>query len=164
MYDRPSRKLKLADGATVPLRHKAQVAHDVRLVTTINVPPRSEMEVRGRCCTPPSSGLRLLEGRALGPYRCIIAARAILEASSCIPIRLLNTSDQTITMHEGTRVGELHEVEELGIGAVSSGIPTEPGIPISAEKHAILQALAGSTVTTSSEDKESFFSSPAAFC
>ena len=152
IIDLPASKLKLASGAMVPLRQKA---HGVKLAAIIRVPPRSEMEVRGQCCTLPSSGLWFLEGQAVGPHQSIIAARAILEATSYIPVPLLNTSDRLLpSMKAQCKIGELQEVEVWENGTVSSHPPmhTKPGIEISAEKH-----LAESTTTTSSKDKNSFF-------
>lgn len=143
-------KLILAGGAVIPLCQKMSPIYDVRLAETTVIPPRCEIEVVGKSQTPPRR-LWLLEGYHL-KCQSVVIARAILESCTSIPVRILNASDQTITFHQGTKIGELHEIEEWQIGALSS--PAENSTcPAS-----VLHQLAHSPTSISDEQRDKLLS------
>ena len=116
--DIPGRKLTLTDGAIIPLYTKASTTYVVRLVETTTIPPRFEMEVTGKSSTL-SPGLWFLEGHHFNG-QSVVVARALMESRGTIPVRLLNTSNEDITLHRDTKVGNLHEIDEWQIGAVTA--------------------------------------------
>ena len=148
--------LTLADGKVIPMLHKASIKHDIRIATNIRIPPRSEIEVTGNSHSLPS-GIWLLEGQPLSSHRSVVAARAVLKSSTdSVPVRLLNTGDQTVVIHKGTKLGELEEVEEWQIGNVSE--QADLGDLVTPEKRDILLRLAESSTSTSQVEKTSLAS------
>ena len=115
--DIPGRKLTLTDGTIIPQHTKASTTYDVRLVETTTIPPRCEMEVTGQSTLSP--GLWFLEGRHFNGQSVVIA-RALTESRCSITVRSLNTSNEAITLHRGTKVGDLLEIDERQIGAVTT--------------------------------------------
>ena len=76
-----------------------------------------------------------------GPHQSIIAARAILEASSCTFQSTCSIPVTRMLLYQGTKIDKLREVKVWETGAVSSNPHTKPGIQILAEKHNILKHL-----------------------
>ena len=134
IIDLYSNTLKLADGKAIQMLHRASIKRDVRLVTTIRIPPRSEIEVTGNCHSLPS-GLWLLEGQPLSPPQSVIATRAVLKSSTdLVSVHLLNTGEQPVIVNEGTKLGELEEVDEWQIGTISSHEQADPADQVTPEK------------------------------
>ena len=134
IIDLSSSTLTLADGKVIQLLHKASIKRDVQLVTTIRIPPRNEIEVTGNSHSLPS-GFWLLEGQPLSPHQSVIATRAVLKSSTdSVPVRLLNTGEQTVIVHKGTKPGELEEVDEWQIGTISSPEQVDPYYQVTPEK------------------------------
>ena len=123
--DIPGDCLLLAhQGIKVPLQGSdcSSSFYPVKLVQTVKILPRSELEIVGELSIPiPGCHKRLwlLEG---SPQKSqFLVARSLLESSgSKIPIRLCNPTDKPITMYRTTKVGMMEEVEERQVGAVST--------------------------------------------
>ena len=155
IIDLSSSTLTLGGGKAIQLLHKASIKRDVRLVTTIRIPPRSEIEVTGNSHSLPS-GLWLLEGQPLKSHQPVIVARAVLKSSTdSVPVPLLNTGEQTVIVHKGTKLGELEEVDKWQIGTISSPEQEDPGDQVTPKKREILRRLAESSTFTSQAERTS---------
>ena len=136
-------------GIKVPLQGSdcSSSYYPVRLVQTVKIPPRSELEIVGESSIPISGchkRLWLLEG---SPQKSqVLVARSLLESSgSKIPIRLCNPTDKPITMYRTTKVGMMEEVEERQVGAVSTQSDNTT-IQSSLGKNSLLQSLVHSEI------------------
>ncbi|KAL5514955.1 hypothetical protein EMCRGX_G000051 [Ephydatia muelleri] len=103
-------------GITVPLQRSdcSSSCYPVRLVQTVKISPRSEIETVGEYSVPlPDCHKRLwlLEG---WPQKSnVLGARSLLESSGTnISIRLCNPTDKPITLYRTLKVGMMEEVEE----------------------------------------------------
>ena len=150
----------LIQGIRVPLQGSdcSSSCYPVRLVQTVKIPPRSELEIVRESSIPiPGCHKRLwlLEG---SPQKSqVLVARSLLESSgSKIPIRLCNPTDKPITMYR-TKVGMMEEVEERQVGAVStqSDSTRQSTSLASSGKNSFLQGLVHSAsehLTTSQKE------------
>eukprot|EP00731_Ephydatia_muelleri_P000005 Em0001g5a len=107
-------------GITVPLQRSdcSSSCYPVRLVQTVKISPRSEIETVGEYSVPlPDCHKRLwlLEG---WPQKSnVLGARSLLESSGTnISIRLCNPTDKPITLYRTLKVGMMEEVEENQVG------------------------------------------------
>ena len=96
--------------------------YPVRLVQTVKIPPRSELETVGELSVPlPDCHKRLwvLEGWPQKSH--VLVARSLLESSGTnILIRLCNPTDKPITLYRTLKVGMMEEVKERQVGADST--------------------------------------------
>ena len=123
--DIPGNCLLLANqGIKVPLQGSdcSNCSYPVRLVQTVTIPPRSEMETVGELSIRiPDCHKRLWLLEGLPQKSQVLVARSLLESSGTnIPIRLCNPTDKPITLYRTTKVGMMEEVEERQVGAVST--------------------------------------------
>ena len=90
------------------------------------------------------------------PHQPVIAARAVLKSlTDLVPVRLLNTGEQLVIVHKGTKLGELEEVDECQIGTISSREQADPGDEVTPEKREILRRLAESSTSTTQAERTS---------
>ena len=136
-----------------PLGQPLAVARPVRSSYTVEVPPRSVMEITA-CIDGDVEGVWLVE--ALDKDMHVAVARAVVEpTSNTLPVRILNTSDQPATLYAGSAVATMTPVDPpWEVGAVNKG---GEGFRVDQEKQQVLQQLVwdGCTELTSGE-KEIF--------
>ena len=125
----------------------------VTMGETLQVPAYSEMEVMANLVQPEASGMWIMEGDATP----VMVARSLLaNPGGEIPVRLMNSGDQPVTLYKGKRIATLEPVEEtpaLGILAVQPKCPQ-----VTEEKQEILWKLVESVGESLSEmNKEQLF-------
>ena len=84
----------------------------VKVAANVRIPSYSELELMADV----SSGVQhdqvyVLEGIEMQSNR-VMVARAVVTAGNCVPVRVLNPTDQDIILYKGTRIAALAEVEE----------------------------------------------------
>ena len=78
----------------------------------MRIPSYSELELMADV----SSGVQhdqvyVLEGIEMQSNR-VMVAQAVVTAGNCVPVHVLNPTDQDVTLNKGTRIAALAEVEE----------------------------------------------------
>ena len=136
-----------------PLGQPLAVARPVRSSDTVEVPPRSVMEITA-CVDGDVEGVWLVE--ALDKDMHVAVARAVVEpTSNTLPVRILNTSDQPATLYAGSAVATMTPVyPPWEVGAVNKG---GEGFRVDQEKQQVLQQLVWDSCTElTSGEKEIF--------
>ena len=97
----------------------------VAVVSTLQVPAYSEMEVMAKVEKPSVPGLWAVEGET----DQIMVAHAVVDASAhLIPVRLLNPSNKVVTLYNGKEIASLQPADEicgLGVAAVQPRADSE---------------------------------------
>ena len=92
-------------------------------LTSPAIPPRSSMQITGSTTTP-LGGVWLLE-EAPGKRLRVAVARGIIEPKTTeLPLVVLNTSEEPVTVYSGTKMAVLQQVELLvtkEVGVVDQG-------------------------------------------
>ena len=132
-------------GCDIPLRdptpsHQSSAVQLVRAVRTVEVPPGSSMEISASTNVA-VEGVWLLEEAS---DKCLLfaVARALVEpTSTTIPVCILNSSEEPVTVYAGMVLATLQGIETPTgeVGAVSGG---EPVAAVDAEKQEMLWHLA----------------------
>ena len=82
----------------------------VAVVSTLQVPAYSEMEVMAKVEKPSVPGLWAVEGET----DQIMVAHAVVDASAdLIPVRLLNPSNEVVTLYKGKEIASLQPADEI---------------------------------------------------
>ena len=84
----------------------------VKVAANVRIPSYSELELMADV----SSGVQhdqvyVLEGIEMQSNR-VMVAQAVVTAGNCVPVGVLNPTDQDIILYKGTRIAALAEVEE----------------------------------------------------
>ena len=132
--------MPLRDPAYVPPPPRAHTEVPVRAMRTVEVPPRSEMEIAARLDTP-VEGVWLLQGAMDKSLPAAVACALVAPTSTTVPVRLLNPLTEPVTVYAGMTLATLESVEPpLGaVDAVSSGAPE---VAVGVEKQKMLWSLA----------------------
>ena len=147
-------------GCNIQLRdhailHETTTDLPVRAAMTVEVPPRSTLQITGDIVEA-VEGTWLLE-EATNKHLPFAVARALIEpTSTTVPLCILNPSEDPVTVYTGMLVATLQSVEmpTLGVESVGGGDPTE--VPV--EKQEILWDLVeNSGADLSSGEKELFY-------
>ena len=97
----------------------------VAVVNTLQVPAYIEIEVMAKVEKPSVPGLRAVEGET----DQIMVAHAVVDAPAHqIPVRLLNPSNEVVTLYEGKEIASLQPADEiygLGVAAVQPRADSE---------------------------------------
>ena len=116
VIDLSNRKLHLErDGHDIPLANPTQLKDhptepQVRALRTVEVPPRSFLEVTG-CLDAAVDGIWVLE-EAAEKHHPFAVARALVEpTTTTIPVRILNPSSEPVTVYSGVVLGTLASAE-----------------------------------------------------
>ena len=144
--DIPRKKLILAGGTVFPLCQKVSPL----MMSDWLRPPLLPQGVKLKLLGNQNSHL-MDYGFSKGTTsksQSVVIARVILETCTSIPVRVLNASNQIITFHQGTTIGELHRREEWQIGTLSS--PAENRKCLT-DKANVLHQLAQSPTSISDE-------------
>ena len=129
--DLPQGQLRLPHGVDVPMQ-KSQQEHSkvkVELVSTIQVPARSELDVLARIPVP------VMTQRGSSP---VLVARAVVSPQSqSVVVHILNPHSEDATLFQDTKVAELTELDPLCIVANQDG-PVEKSHEVSEKKRHML--------------------------
>ena len=112
----------------------------VLYMRTVEVPPRSELEIAARLDTP-VEGVWLLQGAMDKSLPAAVACALVAPTSTTVPVRLLNPLSEPVTVYAGMTLATLESVKPpLGaVDAVSSG---SPEVAVGVEKQELLWSLA----------------------
>ena len=99
--------------------HANPAVQPVRVTDTVEVPPRSVMEITAHFDTE-VGGVWLVE--AAEKEMPVVVARGLVEPSSTVvPVCVMNTSDQPATLYAGSTIGKLVDVDPPAeVGAVNT--------------------------------------------
>ena len=117
----------------------ARVSHvRVTLGETVRVPASSELEVMARTSAPVDGGIWLLEKTSSERVPVMVARAVVAPNELGIPIRLLNTRTEAVTIHKGKTIATLEGIEECQIGAVREDTTRTEASSITQEKQQLL--------------------------
>ena len=145
LIDLAERRLRLKGGCALPLRDPMPPSEctrvPVRAVTTIEMPPRSVMEVTASLDAP-VEGVWLLQEAADKRLPAAVACALMEPKSVIVPVRMLNLQEEPVTVYAGTTLATLESVDPAAcaveaVGSVDATIPTTVG----AEKQEMLWNL-----------------------
>ena len=126
--DLASQTLRLAErGQSIPLEDPGTGTRTpefpISCATTVEIPPRSSMQITGSTTTP-LEGVWLLE-EAPGKRLRVAVARGIIKPKTTeLPLVVLNTSEEPVTVYSGTKMAVLQQVElpvTKEVGVVDQG-------------------------------------------
>ena len=128
---------------------------------TVVIPAWSEMEVMATMNGKPHTlGTWVAEAAVVGKMGLVTARSVVQSTTGRTPIRVINLTQQPATLHRGTKLAELEEVDECLIAATEPKKVSEDRERIShvsAEKLKCLQELASNAeIDLSEEEKEVF--------
>ena len=134
------RALPLRDPTYTPPPARGNTEVTVRAVGTIEVPPRSELEITASLDTS-VEGVWLLQGAVDKSLPAAVACALVAPTSTTVPVRLLNPLTEPVTVYAGMTLATLESVEPPpgAVDAVSSG---DPEVPVGVEKQKLLWNLA----------------------
>ena len=143
---------------TVPLCSRTEptswTSCAVVISESIRIPPFSELEVMAQTERAPDEQPYLLEP-VISPQSPIRAARALVSPSTTsVPIRLVNSSMEPVTIHKGKKVGQLEPVNDITICPITEGIADSPNTaatPLSPEKEQLLWSMVHSAESNLTE-------------
>lgn len=159
--DLTSKTLHLRErGCDLPLRdpvvlHETTAEVPVRAAMTVEIPPRSMRQVTGDTVET-VKGTWLLQEATDKNLPFAVASALVEPTSTTVPLRILNPTEDPVTVYGGTLVATLQgvEVPSLGVEAVGGGEPVDVG----GEKQKILWDLVeNSGAELSSGEKELFY-------
>ena len=85
----------------------------VRVTANIKLPAYSEMEILAELSDlTQSNQTYVLEERNM-QNEGIMVARAVVTSGESVPVRVMNPTNQPVTLYKGTRIVELTEIEEV---------------------------------------------------
>ena len=96
-------------------------------ISTVNIPPRSEVIVEGSVCKDSGdSGVIPKMGiiESSDAFKCSekgLVARALVEVNTTLPLRILNPTDTVQTIHKGSMVAKLSPVDVVGKSSHNGG-------------------------------------------
>ena len=160
--DLPNRTLRLGErGCNIPLEYPSSSSGlattlPVCSTATVDVPPRSSMIITGSVAGT-HEGLWLLE-EAPRKQLPVAVARGLVELSSVeLPVVVLNTSEETVTVYKNMEVATLQEVDKPAtyeVGAVDERQATA----VEEDKQQVLWDLVeNSSADLSPGEKELFY-------
>ena len=155
--DLTSRRLHLKQsGCDIPLQDPMLLhttsGHNVCSTATVEIPPRSTMHISGSTDTP-LDGAWLLEGTN-DKHTPFVVARALIEpTSSVFPVRLLNPTEEPVTVYARTVLATLQKVE-LPVSDVIAASGNESVPVVKKKEQEMLLKNLGLTLT---KVKKNFF-------
>ena len=112
-----SHHLTTSDGQVIVLtsqeNNKKTPVLFVRVTANIKLPAYSEMEILAELSDlTQSNQTYVLEERNM-QNEGIMVARAVVTSGESVPVRVMNPTNQSVTLYKGTRIAELTEIEEV---------------------------------------------------
>lgn len=131
----------------------------VHLAKTVQLPGRCEKEVLAITKSPllGKNNIWLLEQTPLRKNTILVARAVVDPHSGYFPVRLLNFGDETVTLHENTKLGSLQtaDIQVSTLSLKQGDRPTPKAL--SNEKYHILQQLVNTSADhLSAEEKQMF--------
>ena len=122
MVDLVSHKLITSDGQVIVLNSQESNRETpvlfVRVTANVRLPAYSEMEILADVSDfVHENQMYILEGVKLQTMN-VMVARAVVTPGVSVPVRVMNPTDQLVTLYKGTRIGRLTEVEEVDDGSM----------------------------------------------
>ena len=140
------------NGRETRLHFEGQIGcYRVSVAQTVQLPPRSEVMVPGTVRGPvlPNQQVGIVEPtQEFVDTNKGLLGRILVKNQEKVPLRFMNLSDETQTIHEGTIVGQLSPVEEIIVSE-----PSETMIESSLPAH--MQQLYKDRVKNMPENKGS---------
>ena len=127
----------------------------VRAAGTVEIPPRSVLEIEARL-EAPVEGVWLLHDAADKNLPAVVACALVEPTSTFVPVRLLNPQSESVMVYAGTKIATLESVQApvAAVDAVSEGDATT----IDEQKEEMLCGLVEqSGADLSKSEKEMFF-------
>ena len=121
----------------IPLYRTGETKHQMEnvsivLLNNISIPGGNEVELEAEAQGEVTGGTMMIERRALPHKPSILLATSVVELQEGminprVPIRLLNLSPDSVTMHKGTRVGSgcTLEADSIVVGSIDSNSPSQ---------------------------------------
>ena len=137
-----------------------QIAHvSVILDDTLQIPPRSEVEVMAKIPEVATGGTWLVEG-SQKEHNAVLVARAVVTPERReVPVRLLNVREEQITVKGGTTIAQMDAVQEEHVTSTISAIQESGGAEIPEEKRQLLwEVVMRSGENLSEPEREQLFS------
>ena len=115
--DLVSHHLTTSDGQVIVLtsqeNSKKTPVLFVRVTANIKLPAYSEMEILAELSDlTQSNQTYVLEERNM-QNEGIMVAHAVVTSGESVPVRVMNPTNQSVTLYKGTRIAELTEIEEV---------------------------------------------------
>ena len=127
LLDLDGLSIRLGD-ETLPLSLEGHIGcFRIATVSTVNIPPRSEVIVEGSVCKDSGdSGVIPKMGiiETSDSFKCYekgLVARALVEVNTTLPLRILNPTDTVQTIHKGSMVAKLSPVDVVGKSSHNGG-------------------------------------------
>ena len=85
---------------------------------TVSIPPMSEMIIPGVVCVPKGGKVKSFEG-IIEPIEekletdFPLTARAVVNTSDIVPVRLMNVKPEVRLVHKGTSIGKIHRIQSV---------------------------------------------------
>jgi hypothetical protein len=85
---------------------------------TVSIPPMSEMIIPGIVCVPKGGKVKSFEG-IIEPIEekletdFPLTARAVVNTSDIVPVRLMNVKPEVRLVHKGTSIGKIHRIQSV---------------------------------------------------
>ena len=142
------------------------VQASVILQETLRIPALSEVEVMVETSQPLEDGTWLLEGMSDKNLPFLIARTlgnpVVGGGASCMLARLMNPTSGEITIHKGTRVGQVERVEEESVAALTTTDKGEtPGhmneTPSPEKRQMLWSIVEGTGENLGSAEREHFY-------
>ena len=142
--DLASKRLHLkGKGCDLPLRDptppRARTGQPIRAARTIEIPPRSVMEVEASIEVP-VEGMWLVQEATDKCLPAAVACALVEPASTAIPLRLLNSRTEPVTVYAGMTLAMLEDAEVLA-GAVDAVSGRNETATVDAAKQEMLWGL-----------------------
>ncbi len=161
--DLASKKLRLKGGkCDLPFRDPTSLQGPSEIavwaVRTVEVPPRSVLEVMASFETP-VEGVWLLQEAKRKRLPAAVACALVEPTSTTVPVRILNSKEEQVTVYAGMTLGTLESVEPpTRLGAVDTVSGEEPAATVEVDKQEMLWSLVEqSGQELSSGEKELFY-------
>ena len=100
----------------------------VKVAANVRIPSYGELELMADVSSEVQHDqVYVLEGIKMQSNR-VMVARAVVTAGNCVPVRVLNPTDQDIILYKGTRIAALVEVEEPDSSVYVSTVQETEGV------------------------------------
>ncbi|XP_041958650.1 uncharacterized protein cuzd1.1 [Alosa sapidissima] len=112
----------------------------------VTIPPFSEKVIEGRCRIPPKVKCKVLveASTSMSLPRGLLVANVLAQAAEGkVPVRLLNSSEKSITLFPRSRVAELSKPDEIVPREVVTVEEVEGGVYVREIRHGSVQSTEG---------------------
>ena len=115
------RSLTLADSTTIPLSSEVKPESTTQLavsvMSTLRIPPTSEVEVMGHVNGNISEYPHILEQLAHKRLPVRVARALVIPSSLGVPVRLMNPTSETVTIYKNSSIATMEAIDSVEINA-----------------------------------------------